>query len=233
MAANSGTIPAAPDQHTMVVAAGTVWKNVSSNNIECRTEPDVEKKAGKTVKAGETIVGVMEVDWLKTEDGLFLPAKHPVTGSALFELAPPPAPPSWKNVSGRNIEYRTEPDMRKKAGMTISPGHVVAGVLEGGWLKTTDGLYLPATHPTTGAGLLAPAQPSSVAVAGGAEPPGAPPGGAWTEANYIGPVTLCIYCFCFWPIVICPIDSKQVYRAPDGKMYNPSGKEFDRCLGGE
>jgi hypothetical protein len=42
-----------------------------------------------------------------------------------------------------------------------------------------------------------------------------------------------VYCCCFWPIIFCPIDAKLVYNAPDGRKFNPSGKEFERCCGGE
>jgi hypothetical protein len=214
-----------------MVVAGSVYKNVSGAALAYRTEPDMGKKAGRSLQVGETVSGVIENGWLKTDDGLYLPMVHPTTGAPLF-TAQAAAMPSWKNVSGASVAYRTEPDMEKKAGTSLPPGEVVAGVIENGWLKTAAGLYLPMVHPTTGAGVLAPA--SSSPGAGTPEvPPGAPPGGMWLDANYVGPVTMFVYCCCFWPIILCPIDKKLVYNSPDGKKFNPSGKEFDPCCGGE
>lgn len=75
--------------------------------------------------------------------------------------------PIWENVSGAVIRCRMEPDLEKKADMSIASGQAVAGVMEGGWLKTADGLYLPTVHPNTGARLFTPAQQSSAVGGGG------------------------------------------------------------------
>ena len=61
-------------------------------------------------------------------------------------------------------------------------------------------------------------------VAGAVPPPGAPPGGRWGQEPYCGPVSLCIFCFLFWPIVCCPVDSRTVYFAPDGRRYGMAGE---------
>lgn len=66
------------------------WKNVSGCKIRCRTEPDMEKKAEKTIESGETVDGFEEGEWLRTDDGLYLPTKDPRTGAPLFEPASEP-----------------------------------------------------------------------------------------------------------------------------------------------
>lgn len=150
------------------------WTNVSGSGIACRTGPYMEKKAGKTIKAGEIVAGVVEGEWLMTDAGLYLPVKHPTTGVVLFTATPqlpasdgeatatPQLPTSgpanettdWTNVSGSSVVCRTEPDMAKKADKAIKAGETVAGVVEGEWLQTDDGFYLPVEHPTTGAALF-------------------------------------------------------------------------------
>jgi len=229
------TMSDAPDQQAMEVPESKVWKNVSGSPMAYRSEPDMEKKAGTVLSIGATVSGVLENGWCKTDDGLYLPMVHPTTGAALLSTAPAPGSArsaTWKNVSGSPMAYRSEPVMEKRAGTVLSAGSTVSGVLENGWCKTDDGLYLPMVHPTTGAGLLAPAEGSDP-IASGDTPPGAPPGGKWMEASYVGPLTTCIYCFLCWCIVFCPVDKKQVYEAPNGKKYNPSGKEFQNCCGGD
>jgi hypothetical protein len=135
------------------------WKNVSGAIVTCRTEPDMEKKADKKVNVGETVFGLEEGEWLKIDDGLYLPVKHPTTGASLFTATSklPTSKPkndAWKNVSGTEVRCRTEPDMEKKADKSIKAGETVKGVVEGEWLKTADGLYVPVKHPTTGASLF-------------------------------------------------------------------------------
>jgi len=56
-----------------------------------------------------------------------------------------------------------------------------------------------------------------------AGPPGAPPGGTWAEESYFGKVTILICLFCFWPIICCPVDKRQVYVAQNGCRYDQSG----------
>lgn len=147
------------DRLSLVVPS---WKNVSGAKIRCRTEPDMEKMADRTIDARGTVFGVEEGEWLKTVAGLYLPMKHPTTGAPLFSVVSqhPNSEPakdaiagagSWKNVSGAQIRCRTEPDMEKMADKTIDVGETVDGVVEGEWLKTDDGLYVPAKHPKTGA----------------------------------------------------------------------------------
>jgi len=80
---NMDNIPAASDQQVLVVVAIVIWENVSGNAIRYRTEPDVEKKADKSIGVGETVAGVIEGEWLNTADGLYLPAQHPDRGQAL------------------------------------------------------------------------------------------------------------------------------------------------------
>jgi hypothetical protein len=156
----------------MEIVESKAWKNVSGSNMAYRTEPDMAKKADTVLKPGETVSGVIENGWLKTDDGLYLPMVHPTTGAALLvTLSPRPADsPRWQNVSGSNMAYRTEQDMAKKVGAVLGAGATVSGVLENGWLKTDDGLYLPMVHPATGAELLAPAagtDPSATVPPGG------------------------------------------------------------------
>jgi len=64
------------------------WKNVSGATVQCRSEPDMEKKASKKVEDGETVIGVVEGEWLKTNDGLYLPMVHPTSGASLFAQLP-------------------------------------------------------------------------------------------------------------------------------------------------
>jgi len=159
------------------------WTNVSGSDIVCRTGPDMEKKAGKTIKAGETVAGVVEGEWLMTDAApttgwptvLYLPVKHPTTGASLFTATPQlPAsdgeaiatsqPPTsgpvesqttdWTNVSGSSVVCRTGMYMAMKADKAIKAGETVAGVVKGEWLQTDDGFYLPVRHPTTGAALF-------------------------------------------------------------------------------
>jgi len=75
------------DRLSLVVPS---WKNVSGAIITCRTEPDMEKKADKKVDVGETVFGLEEGEWLKTDDGLYLPMKHPTTGASLFTATQQP-----------------------------------------------------------------------------------------------------------------------------------------------
>ena len=49
-----------------------------------------------------------------------------------------------------------------------------------------------------------------------------PPGsleGYWSTETYWGPVTWLVFCFLFWPVACCPVDSRQVYTAPDGGQW--------------
>lgn len=55
-------------------------------------------------------------------------------------------------------------------------------------------------------------------------PPGAPIGGHWVDDKYCGGLTWAIGC-CLLPcIVCCPVDSRTVYVAPNGRKYDQSGK---------
>ena len=55
-------------------------------------------------------------------------------------------------------------------------------------------------------------------------PPGAPPGGHWAEESYCGPASCCVGICLFPCICFCPFDKRQVYYAPNGMKYMPSGE---------
>ena len=50
-------------------------------------------------------------------------------------------------------------------------------------------------------------------------PPGSLEDGYWSTETYWGPVTWLVFCFLFWPVACCPVDSRQVYTAPDGGQW--------------
>ena len=62
-------------------------------------------------------------------------------------------------------------------------------------------------------------------------PPGAPPGGFWTQDAYCG-ATTCVatilVALIFWPAVCCvpccKCDRMAVYQAPDGRRFVPDGR---------
>ena len=61
----------------------------------------------------------------------------------------------------------------------------------------------------------------------GRVPPGLPPGGRWIEMGYFGPTTAlccCLTILLFWPaafcVPLCPCDTKPVYQAPNGVIYD-------------
>ena len=67
----------------------------------------------------------------------------------------------------------------------------------------------------------------------GRYPPGVPPGGRWIEMGYFGPTTAlccCLTILLFWPaafcVPLCPCDTKPVYQAPNGVIYDTSPFAF-------
>mmetsp|Transcript_30805 Transcript_30805/g.60108 ORF Transcript_30805/g.60108 Transcript_30805/m.60108 type:complete len:120 (+) Transcript_30805:29-388(+) len=81
---------------------------------------------------------------------------------------------------------------------------------------------IPVAYPTAA---TATTTVINVAGQGGAPPPGAPLGGRWESINYCGPISTCIFCFVCVFIVCCPVDTKQVYIAPDGRRFNQNGTQ--------
>jgi len=58
-------------------------------------------------------------------------------------------------------------------------------------------------------------------------PPGCPPGGVFKNVPYVGDTTWCI-ALCFLEVtlctpLLCPCDTKEMYIAPDGTHYSPTG----------
>ena len=67
----------------------------------------------------------------------------------------------------------------------------------------------------------------------GRHPPGVPPGGRWIEMGYFGPssaLCCCLSILLCWPVALCiplcPCDSKVVYQAPDGILYDGGPDSF-------
>lgn len=54
-------------------------------------------------------------------------------------------------------------------------------------------------------------------------PPNAPPGGRWIQDNYCGGISWVIGILLLPCIVLCPVDKRDVYMAPDGRKYTPQG----------
>ena len=61
-------------------------------------------------------------------------------------------------------------------------------------------------------------------------PPGAPAGGTWGKNRYRGSNTCVgglLGCLCFFIpgllVLCCPLDERDAYRAPNGKVYDASG----------
>jgi len=61
-------------------------------------------------------------------------------------------------------------------------------------------------------------------------PPGAPPGGEWGLHEFCGEKTfllgsaVCLLCGILSCLLfLCPVDSRRVYRAPNGSLWSPSG----------
>ena len=88
-----------------------------------------------------------------------------------------------------------------RAGAAVAQGHYAP---------------MPAGRPTYGAVV-------AVAVGPGV-PPGAPPGGYWVEEQYCGLASWLIGIFILPCIACCPVDSRTVYVAPNGRRYYPSGE---------
>lgn len=66
-------------------------------------------------------------------------------------------------------------------------------------------------------------------------PPGAPPGGVWGRNNYIGEktaaCTLFVVLFVCLPgllLLCCPFDERDAYLAPNGVIYDASGRQIGR-----
>ena len=65
-----------------------------------------------------------------------------------------------------------------------------------------------------------------------AQPPYAPPGGVWVEAEYFGPASCCMCCLgvlIFFPLalfpLLFPLDRELVYLAPDGSFWDADGEQ--------
>jgi hypothetical protein len=229
--------PATPSPAVVGKATETAtWRNGGSQ-VAYRTEPDMEKRHPTMVCEPNVLVrGVQQGEWLATEDGMYLPLKHPATGADMLTLY---VGETWY-VTSAPVELRTEKDLDKRSGFVLQPGEQLVGFPEDDqqWFKTTGNMYMMMKHPATGAPLIAPvgnsgqmAAPGQIVM--GSVPPGAAPGGQWQDENYFGPVTGFIYCCLCWCIVFCPVDGKQVYVQPDGKKINSDGTKFGWMCGQE
>ena len=74
-----------------------------------------------------------------------------------------------------------------------------------------------AARPTYGAVAV-------VGVVGPGTPPGAPGGGVWVEEQYCGIASWLIGLFILPCIACCPVDTRTVYVAPNGRRYLPCGE---------
>ena len=69
----------------------------------------------------------------------------------------------------------------------------------------------------------------AVAHVGPPPPPGCPPGGVWQDERYCGAIT------CLFVVIVpmyalcsccCPLDTRRVYKLPDGRKYDMNGNEI-------
>mmetsp|Transcript_158353 Transcript_158353/g.279461 ORF Transcript_158353/g.279461 Transcript_158353/m.279461 type:complete len:209 (+) Transcript_158353:98-724(+) len=176
-----------------------------------------------------------------------------------------PTGPQWCALT--KVCYRVGQDMNnlQKVQLAVEKYEIFHGTLvihEAEEKKTeylkieSNGYLLPLRHPKTGEPLFLLMVPDEGVDALEIQPPDqvlmgvrpenpdlpifpelAPPGGAWRQAKYCGPVTGCMACCpCCWICLLGlgrggPIDLKDVYDAPDGNTYEITWEGMSKYVG--